>query len=189
LAALRLTAKAVSQLVQTEPGFPVDLIGTTELHATFLEESRTSLFLASAALQEIREIDGPFLGFSPGKTTHRDLCQTTVIAKLLHVSSEPKVTSKTITDDSRQQYRRPSPIPQSAICCWQMISAQRAASRHPPAGRQLPVVSAYGERRTVLPLSGVTPDPCLKSGNPSTPPRRDFFIRPIAPPSAVERFG
>jgi hypothetical protein len=27
--------------------------------------------------------DGPFRGFSPGKTTPRDLCQTTVIAKLL----------------------------------------------------------------------------------------------------------
>jgi hypothetical protein len=34
-------AKAVSQLVWIEPGFPVDAGGTTELHATFCEESRT----------------------------------------------------------------------------------------------------------------------------------------------------
>jgi len=40
-----------------------------------------------------------FRGFSPGKTTPRDLGQTTVIAKLLHVSSQPKVTSETITVD------------------------------------------------------------------------------------------
>jgi hypothetical protein len=32
----------------------VDLFGATELHATFREESRTPLFSASAALQEIR---------------------------------------------------------------------------------------------------------------------------------------
>jgi hypothetical protein len=43
--------------------------------------------------------DRPFRGFSPGKTTPRDLCQTTVIAKLLHVSNQPKVTCETITDD------------------------------------------------------------------------------------------
>jgi len=35
-AALRaLSAKAVSQLVLTEPGFPVDLFGATEMHAAF----------------------------------------------------------------------------------------------------------------------------------------------------------
>jgi hypothetical protein len=50
--------------MQTEPGFPVDVVGTTELHATFREESRTSLFLASAALQEIREATGLFVVFS-----------------------------------------------------------------------------------------------------------------------------
>jgi hypothetical protein len=48
-------------MMQTEPGFPVDVVGTTELHATFREESRTSLFLASAALQEIREATGLFV--------------------------------------------------------------------------------------------------------------------------------
>jgi activator of HSP90 ATPase len=47
----------------TEPGFPVDGIESTELHATFLEESRTSLFSASAALQEIREAIGLFVVF------------------------------------------------------------------------------------------------------------------------------
>jgi hypothetical protein len=54
-------------LVQTEPGFPVDVVGNTELHATFREESRTSLFSASAALQEIREATGLFVVFSQGK--------------------------------------------------------------------------------------------------------------------------
>jgi hypothetical protein len=34
-------AKAVSQWVLFEPGFPVDVGGTTELHATFSDESRT----------------------------------------------------------------------------------------------------------------------------------------------------
>jgi hypothetical protein len=61
--------------------------------------------------------DRPFRGFSPGRTTPRDLCQTTVIAKLLHVSSQPKVTSETITgDDSRKESRRPNPF-RSAISC------------------------------------------------------------------------
>jgi len=55
--------------VQTEPGFPVDVVGATELHATFREESRTSLFSVSAALQKIRELRG--------------LYRATVIAKVL----------------------------------------------------------------------------------------------------------
>jgi hypothetical protein len=36
--------------VLPEPGFPVDVVGATELHATFREESR-SLFSAIAALK------------------------------------------------------------------------------------------------------------------------------------------
>jgi hypothetical protein len=64
-------------LVQTEPGFPVDVVGNTELHATFREESRTSLFSASAAMQEIRGSDRPFRGFLPRKTTPRDLYRAT----------------------------------------------------------------------------------------------------------------
>ena len=43
------------------------VVGTTELHATFREESRTSLFSASAALQEIRGAIGLFVVFSQGK--------------------------------------------------------------------------------------------------------------------------
>jgi hypothetical protein len=54
--------------VSTEPGFPVDLVGTTELHATFREE--------------VRESDRPFRGFLPRKTTPRDLYQATAIANL-----------------------------------------------------------------------------------------------------------
>jgi hypothetical protein len=61
------TLTAVSQLVETEPGFPVDLCGATELHAAFREESRTSLLSTSAALQEIREATGLFGVFSQGK--------------------------------------------------------------------------------------------------------------------------
>jgi hypothetical protein len=53
--------------MQTEPGFPVDVVGTTELHATFREESRTSLFSVGAALQEIRGATGLFVVFSQGK--------------------------------------------------------------------------------------------------------------------------
>jgi hypothetical protein len=58
---------AVSQLVSTEPGFPVDVCGPTELHAAFREESRTSLFSPGAALQEIREGMGLVVVFSQGK--------------------------------------------------------------------------------------------------------------------------
>jgi len=43
--------------------------------ATFREESRSSLFSASAAMQEIRVSDRPLRGFLPRKTTPRDLYQ------------------------------------------------------------------------------------------------------------------
>jgi hypothetical protein len=58
---------AVSQLVQTESGFPAELCGATKLHAAFREESRTSLLSTSAALQEIREATGLFVVFFQGK--------------------------------------------------------------------------------------------------------------------------
>jgi hypothetical protein len=48
-------------------GFPADVGGTTDLHATFREESRTCLFSASAAQQEIREAMVLFVVFSQGK--------------------------------------------------------------------------------------------------------------------------
>jgi hypothetical protein len=53
--------------VWTEPGFPVELCGATELLAAFPEESRTSLLSASAALQEIREAIDHYVVFSQGK--------------------------------------------------------------------------------------------------------------------------
>jgi hypothetical protein len=53
--------------VSTEPGFPVDLCGATELHAAFREESRTSLLSTSAALQEIRGATASFVVFFQGK--------------------------------------------------------------------------------------------------------------------------
>jgi hypothetical protein len=65
-----------------EPGFPVDVGGTTELHATFREESRTYLFSAIAAMQEIRKSERPSRGFLRRKTTPRHRSQATVIAKL-----------------------------------------------------------------------------------------------------------
>jgi hypothetical protein len=68
--------------VETEPGFPVELCGTTELDAAFREESCTSFPSASAALQEIREAIGLFVVPFQGKSMLRDLYQTTVIAKL-----------------------------------------------------------------------------------------------------------
>jgi hypothetical protein len=40
----------------------VELGGAIELHAAFRKESRTSLPSVSAALQEIRESQGPFRG-------------------------------------------------------------------------------------------------------------------------------
>ena len=85
--------------------------------------------------------DRPFRGFSPGKTTPRDLCQTTVIAKLLHVSGQPKVTSETIIGNSRKEASRPNPVPQRCIMLEDDFGTA-GGSRVPPAGRQLPVVSA-----------------------------------------------
>ena len=64
-----MPATEVSQLVSTGPGFPVHLWGAAELHATFLEESRTSLFSASVVVQEIRGVNRPFRGFLSRKTT------------------------------------------------------------------------------------------------------------------------
>jgi hypothetical protein len=54
-------------LVQTDPGFPVELCGSTELHAAFREESRTSHPSTSVALQEIRGVIAPLVVFSQGK--------------------------------------------------------------------------------------------------------------------------
>jgi hypothetical protein len=47
----------------------------------------------------------------------------------------------------------------------------------PLASRQLPVVSApVRKRRTVLPLSGVTPDPCPKIRPSKHPAAAGFFL-------------
>ena len=72
--------------MSTEPGFPVELCGASQLHAAFREESRTSLLSTGAALQEIREAIDLFVVFLPGKTTPRDLYQATVIVKLLKMA-------------------------------------------------------------------------------------------------------
>jgi hypothetical protein len=45
---------------------------------------------------------------------------------------------------------------------WKMISAGAASRQHPRAGQVPAVFRTKRERRTVLPLSGVTPDPRLK---------------------------
>jgi hypothetical protein len=45
----------------------VELCGATELHATFREESRTSLLSTVKALQEIGEATGFFVVFFQGK--------------------------------------------------------------------------------------------------------------------------
>jgi hypothetical protein len=50
---------------QAEPEFPVDLVGATELHATFREESRTSLFPASAVLEGNWGISSSWTGKTP----------------------------------------------------------------------------------------------------------------------------
>jgi hypothetical protein len=60
-------------LVQTEPGFPVELGGAIELHAAFRKESRTSFALGERRAQEIRESEKSLRGFLPRKTTPREL--------------------------------------------------------------------------------------------------------------------
>jgi hypothetical protein len=45
----------------------VEVCGATELHAAFLEESRTSILSTGVALQEIREAIGLYVVFSQGK--------------------------------------------------------------------------------------------------------------------------
>jgi hypothetical protein len=61
----------------------VELCGATELHAALLEESRTSLLSARAALQEIREAKALFVVFPQRKPHLATFYQATVIAKLL----------------------------------------------------------------------------------------------------------
>jgi hypothetical protein len=57
------------------------------------------------------------------------------------VSIQPKVTSETITSDSRKESRWPNPIPERDILLADDFGSRlRLAS--PLAGRQLPVVSA-----------------------------------------------
>jgi hypothetical protein len=80
--------------VSTEPGFPVELCGATELHAAFREESRTSLLSASAAWQEIREAVGLFVVFSQGKPhlaifTRPRNCETALEIVLVDVTPTP----------------------------------------------------------------------------------------------------
>jgi hypothetical protein len=69
-------------LVQTEAGFPVDVVGTTELHATFRKESRTSLLSASAAMQEIREPGFPVdvVGTTELHATFREESRTSLLS-------------------------------------------------------------------------------------------------------------
>jgi hypothetical protein len=97
----------------------VDVIGATELHATFREESRTSLFSARVALEGNLGSGRPFRGFLPRKTTPRNLFQTTVIANLpisIHVrSSSPRTdvlghSQSSLRDWSRWECR-PSTAP------------------------------------------------------------------------------
>ena len=57
------------------------------------------------------------------------------------VSSQPKVTSETITADSRKESRRPNPIPQRDILLGDDFGSRRTLAS-PLAGRQVPVVSA-----------------------------------------------
>jgi hypothetical protein len=64
LGASENSATAVSQLVQTEPGFPVELGGAIELHAAFREESGTSFPSESAACRKSGGATSPFVVFS-----------------------------------------------------------------------------------------------------------------------------
>jgi hypothetical protein len=68
--------------VSTEPGFPVEPGGVTELHAAFREESRTLLLSASAALQEIRGAADLFVVFSKENHTSRSLWGSATVKPL-----------------------------------------------------------------------------------------------------------
>jgi hypothetical protein len=65
------------------------------------------------------------------------------------VSSKPKVTSETITGDSRKESRGPNPIPQRYILLADDFGSRRTLAS-PLAGRQLPVVSAYTRAKDSL---------------------------------------
>jgi hypothetical protein len=54
-------------LIETEPGFPVELGGAIELHAAFREESRTSLPSLGAACRKSGGATELFVVFSQGK--------------------------------------------------------------------------------------------------------------------------
>jgi hypothetical protein len=67
LGASENSATAVSQLVQTEPGFPVELGGAIELHAAFREESRTLFPSVSATGRKSGGATSPVVVFFQGK--------------------------------------------------------------------------------------------------------------------------
>jgi hypothetical protein len=61
----------------------VELQWATELHAAFLEESRTCMLKAGAAMQEIRAATNPYVVFCQGKPLLADLYRAVVLAKVL----------------------------------------------------------------------------------------------------------
>jgi hypothetical protein len=82
----------------------------------------------------------------PRPRPHSGIANSPRLAKLRHVSSQPKVTSETITGDSRKESRRPNPIPERDILLADDFGSRRTLAS-PLAGRQLPVVSAYARAK------------------------------------------
>jgi hypothetical protein len=66
------------------------------------------------------------------------------------VSSQPKVTSETITGDLRKASPWPNPIPPRDILLEDDFGSRRTLAS-PLAGRQLPVVSAYTRAKDSFP--------------------------------------
>jgi hypothetical protein len=85
----------------------------------------------------------------PRPRPHSGIANSPRLAKLRHVSSQPKVTSETITGDSRKESRRPNPIPERDILLADDFGSRRTLAS-PLAGRQLPVVLAYTRAKDSL---------------------------------------
>ena len=72
-------------------------------------------------------------------------------------------------------FRRLYPVPQRYIMLEDDFGRERVLASPLPS-LQLPVISAYTRAKDMLPLSGVSPDPCHKSGNHKHPAAAGFFL-------------
>jgi hypothetical protein len=85
--------------------------------------------------------DSPSRGFSPGKTTPRDLYQITVIAKLLYVSSNPK---SNLRNDNRRLKKKVSAAKSDSGARYPVSRRFRHSGRLSRTSRWSAVARSFG---------------------------------------------